>query len=340
MKFFLAIFSLTFLAGLMALWIWTSKNQLSFLDMGYAAYLFKSRAIEYYSEPGLAVFGDSLPVDTILPERMGPTVVNLAVSSSSPVEDYFLVERLMRRPARPQAVLLSFSPYHFYCIDGFWNNAVKDGMIGFSDILDMVMEAFRNKINFLSDQGLGSMDDRLSGILFSCGFPPGYVPSILASHFNGRLVENEEWLRIFTKTRGQYYIAPPDVPGSKDLNSSAKLKDFSVDPVIDLYFRKTLSLLDEEGVPVYFIFSPMNEYSIPAMRLNGSLSGYVDYIEGIARKDERFHILSKMKTIYSWRFFGDSSHLNGTGAELYTNDLIRVLNDAKVPGYPYGVLAR
>jgi hypothetical protein len=72
------------------------------------------------------------------------------------------------------------------------------------------------------------------------------------------------------------------------------------------------------------------------MRANGSLAGYVNYIEEIAREDKNFHVLA-MNSIYPLEFFGDSSHLTITGCEQYTKDLIRLLNRYRVPGGPFGV---
>ena len=196
--------------------------------------------------------------------------------------------------------------------------------------------ALRDK-ELLSGSGLWNLDQRLYSFLLSRGFPPYYMSSLFAETYGVREKENLEALKVIAQTRGQYYF--PLADGSKDLNADTQLKTFDVDPVIDYYFRETLNLLRKANIPAYFYAMPTNESSVPHLD-PGVFKAYQDYLEGVSRQDNQPHILSKWRTVYPWRFFSDHAHLNLRGTARFNKEFAQILNQARVPGGPYGVPVR
>lgn len=139
---------------------------------------------------------------------------------------------------------------------------------------------------------------------------------------------------MIAQTRGQYYFPLQD--GSKALNSDTQLKSFTVSPVIDYYFRKTLELLKTENIPVYFYVMPINEVSVPHLD-PGVFKAFQDYLKGLAQKDPQFRLLSPFRTVYPWKLFSDYAHLNEKGTLRFNREFAKILNKAGVPGGPYGV---
>ncbi len=335
MRTYLITLTFLFAVGLAFAWVWGLDHRLSYLSRDYALLTGKNRLIDGYSRAGLVIFGDSAVMDGIQPEKLGSGVINCAMMGCTPIESYFLVRRLMRAPARPQAVLLSYNAYHFVHPDFYWENTVKFGVISGADADEVLDNIFKLKDKeLISDSGLWGLEQRVYSFLLSRGFPPYYVSSLIAERFGARKEENEQALEVIAKTRGQYYF--PLADGSKSLNADTELKAFEVSPVIDHYFRMTLDLLKKENIPTYFYVMPINESSVPHLD-SGVFKDYKSYLEGLARKDDQFHILSPWRTVYAWRLFSDYAHLNEKGTLRFNKEFCKILNRASVPGGPYGI---
>ncbi len=335
MKTYLGVLTLVFAASLAGAWQWGVNHRLSYLSRDYALFAGKEKLIEDYSRAGLAVFGDSIVMDDVLPGKLGPRVINCGMNGSTPIEAYFLVRRLLKAPVHPAAVLLSYNAYHFVHPDFYWENTVKFGILSgpeADEVMGRILE-FHDK-ELLSGSSPWHLEQRLYSFLLSRGFPPYYMSSLWAEPFGARAKENEEALRVIARTRGQYYF--PQANGSKDLNADTKLKAFTVDPVVGYYFRETLDILEKGNVPAYFYVMPVNESSVPYLD-SGVFKAYRDYLEGFTRGDGQFHIIPPWRTVYSWKLFSDYAHLNLKGALRFNREFAALLNRNRVPGEPYGV---
>lgn len=338
MRSFLITLIIVFTVGLTFTWRWGLSHRLSYLSRDYAILAGKIRLIDQFSYPGLVIFGDSLVLDGIEPERLGPGVINCAMNGSTPIESYFLIRRLMKASARPKAVILSYNPYHFVHPDFYWENTVKFGLVNGAEgdeVMDHIIELKDKEL--ISGLGIWNLEQRLYSFLLSRGFPPYYLSSLYAEPFGVRKRENEEALKVIAQTKGQYFF--PQADGSKDLNADTKLKAFAVSPVIDYYFHETLNLLKKENIPVYFYAMPINESSVPHLD-PGVLKAYQDYLENLTKADSQFHILSSLRTVYPWKLFSDYAHLNQKGALRFNAEFAEILNRSEVPGGPYGVSVR
>ena len=336
MRSFLITLTLVFAAGLVFVWVWGLDNRLSYLSRDYALLTAKNRLIDGYSRPGLVIFGDSAVMDGIQPEKLGPGVINCAMMGNTPIESYFLIRRLMKAPVHPKAILLSYNTYHLVHSDFYWENTVKFGLISGSEADEVFGNILRLKDKeLISGSGLWNLEQRVYSFLLSRGFPSYYVSSLYADAPGVRKKENEEALGVIAQTKGQYYFPLQD--GSKALNADTKVKVFTVSPVIDYYFRKTLNLLKTENIPVYFYVMPINETSVPHLD-PGVFKAYQDYLLELAQEDNQFHILSKFRTVYPWKLFSDYAHLNEKGTLRFNREFAKILNKAGVPGGPYGAV--
>ena len=336
MRLFLFRLTLIFAAGLAFAWIWGLDHRLFYLSRDYALLTGKERLIDRYAMPGVALFGDSAVMDGVLPERLGPGVINCAMNGSTPIESYFLVKRFLKAPALPKAVLISYSAYH----------------LGPSGLLLGKLGEIR--------PGRGRGRRRGPGEHFQTGGQGTHTPRrvweawkngsirfffravfhpIMSRPFSrragvcGKKRMKRPW-RSSPSTRGQYYF--PLADGSKALNADTKLKAFTVSPVIDFYFLKTLELLQKENIPVYFYAMPINESSVPHLD-PGVFKAYGDYLEGLARQYPGFHILEPLRAVYPWTLFSDQAHLNQKGTLRFNREFAQILNRARIPGGPYGV---
>jgi hypothetical protein len=338
MRSFLITLTFVFAAGLAFVWSWGLNHRMDYLSRDYALLTGKDRLIDGYSQPGLAIFGDSAVMDGVQPVKLGPGVINCAMMGSTPIESYFLIQRLLKAPVLPRAVILSYNAYHLVHPDFYWENTVKFGLVSgpeADEVFDTILR-FKDK-ELLTGSGLWNMEQRLYSFLLSRGFPSYYISSLYADSPGVRKKENQEALELIAQTRGQYYFPLQD--GSKALNTDTKLKSFNVSPVVDYYLRKTLELLRTENIPVYFYVMPINEVSVPHLDPD-VFKAFQDYLNGLAQEDPQFRILSKFRTVYPWKLFSDYAHLNEKGTRRFNREFANILNKAHVPGGPFGVFAR
>ena len=73
MRKYLIILSLVFTAGLAWAWSWGVNHRLDYLSRDYALLTGKLTLMDGFAKPGLAVFGDSMVMDGVLPEKLGLT---------------------------------------------------------------------------------------------------------------------------------------------------------------------------------------------------------------------------------------------------------------------------
>lgn len=335
MRSFLVSLTLVFAGGLALCWNWGIDHRLSYLSRDYALITGKERLMESYSTPGLAVFGDSMVMNDVLPEKLSPALINCALNGCTPIESYFLARRLLKARVRPRAVLLSYNAYHFVHPDFYWETTVKLGVINgpeADEVLGHILQF--NDPELIRGSSPWHLEQRLYSFLLSRGFPAYFMSSLFAEPFGAREKENEEALKAVVQSRGQYYF--PQADGSRALNADTQLKAFTVSPVVDYYFRQTLDLLQKENIPVYFFAMPTNESSIPHLSPE-VFKAYGGYLEDLAGKYPQFHLLAPLRTTYSWKLFSDHAHLNKKGMVRFNREFTRILNQDHVPGGPFGV---
>lgn len=336
---------LVFIISLTCAWKWGLDNRLSYLSRDYSILTGKELLLKTVTDPSLIVFGDSTAMDGVQPEKLGPQVINMAMSGCTPIESYFMVRQLLQTKIRPQAVILSYNAYHFVHPDFYWENSVKFGLIHGSDadeVLGLIYkyndkELIPQDKKLVSGSGLWNTEEHLYSFLFSRGLPSYFMSSLFADRFGVRKKENEQALALVAQTRGQYYF--PLSNGSKSLNADTRLTSFTISPVVDHYFQATLDLLQKENIPAYFYAMPINESSVP--HLNKDIfKAYKGYLEGLAQKNPDLHILGSLWTVYPWRLYSDYAHLNEKGTQRFNPEFAKTLNKAHVPGGPYGSLSR
>ncbi|HTC22671.1 MAG TPA: hypothetical protein VK859_17580, partial [bacterium] len=298
--------------------------------------------------PGLAIFGDSSVMFDVIPDRLNSKVVNFGLFSGTPVESYFFIRRLIGGTEQPRSVLLSFGRKQFgtelSIMDRFKTRVLSNGEG--SEILNQA-RSLNDPVFLRTGSVFDYLDKRLDIFLTFYGCPTYSVYALYRTikdhHFKSQSGKDEGVLEETLALKGHIPIEDLGLGpfheevdrGPKGLDWDATLDQFVLSPVIDAYFQKTLSLLDEKNIPAFFICMPENEYSVPHIRPDVS-KDYDAYLAKMVREHKNFHLLYPLRRTYSWRSFEDCGHLNKLGAERFTKELARILNKAKVPGGPYG----
>jgi len=316
-----------------ATWWWVIQEPMAYMRRDYPMWMAKLK-LARESHASLVVLGDSRAVAAIIPAKVGPGVVNLALGGSTPIEDFYMERIIISEDPPPQAVLLSFTPYQFVHADWFWEYGVKYGLLNSQDVNEVRRLSRSLKDNTVfSPKSPGDLDVRLEAFLYSIKFPPFYFSSIIHSGIFMRYQVNlDSWNHVL-EARGQSYFGQESESTLPD--NEVSLKSFTPSKTIDVYFDRMLALSQSRHIPVYFLSMPHNTASTtlysPVLKVQ-----FVDYLNQYARRYPGFHILGDPLNPYPPDCFTDANHLNPKGAERWSDYMAKLLTDSHVEGGPFG----
>ena len=165
----------------------------------------------------------------------------------------------------------------------------------------------------------GSGADLLSNRL---RLPHVYLPALLNAHFIGRYETNKQLLAKLREDRGYAPFGTAD--GSDELNYETtyeSLRESGDADLIRLYLQKTLALCEREGIEAYLLQAPMNRASYDRLQ-DGFVQGYSLLLQSYADLYPQAVVETKIPC-YDNAYFGDSSHLNPQGAEMFTDEIAK-----------------
>jgi hypothetical protein len=262
-----------------------------------------------------------------MPHRLSFHATNLAVGGGETVEAYSAMVRALACPTPPGRVLISFVPSHFTHADLFWERSVRYGFLAPSDI-SALREASRQTGDDTVYQGghADGMPATVRDWLHLARFPSLYFASL--AHGGGflRWFRNQQILTDTLAERGHYFFGTQ--AGSAIVAEEGHMDSFRPSPILDLYFDKLLSLLNDRGIDADFVSMPINEATWAKVRPS-IRDGFIAYLTGYEQRYPRFHVSRDIMPHWPNRLFGDQfCHLNPEGAELFSAQLAQRLQDA------------
>jgi hypothetical protein len=282
----------------------------------------------------LTILGDSRALTGLIPSRLGPQVVNLALGGSTPIEGFFFARKIADRAKPPQAVILSYSPDAFLQADWFWYRTAEFGFLDYPQINEVRLHARGLKDKTLFGPGSpGDFDARFKSFLYAIKFPSYFFPALWKSHLYQRYPANQKMWEDVLSTRGQVYLGRQR--GSTTPDSETKLTSFIPAKINDYYFDQTLALLASRHIPVYFLAMPHNAASDP-FYFPGLKDAFAAYLQQCVGRYSDFHVLGDPFFSYPSECFSDYAHMNELGAVPWSDHVAQLLNDAHVAGGPYG----
>lgn len=333
-KRFLGVTLLTFASAYAVIWLWVIAAPMAYQEYDYSIWLAKMTLLKEDQLGGLVIIGDSNPCAALLPERLGPGVVNLGLPTGTPLEVFHVARKLIASQTHPKAVLISILPSNFINSEHFWDVCVNYGFLNGHDL-----EELRSESRVLGDASVvgpespGDIDVRLKSLLYLIKFPSFYFPALVNAHGYGRYRFNESRLKLVLANRGQSYFGTDN--GSTGLDKEAALKSFVPSKILDDYFNQTLALFQSQKIPVYFVAMPHNEASV-SHYYPGLKAAFTSYLDQYAGRYTNFHVIGDTLPTYPSQDFGDPWHLNAKGAARWSDSMVKLLNDSHVEGGPFG----
>jgi len=314
---------------------------MAFLDHEYPMWKAKMDTASNLPSNSVVILGDSRAMADLIPKTLGPDVVNFAVGGASTFEIYAFAKKVLSSPNPPRAIILSVSPFHFTVMDTLWDRGVKFGLFDWRTLDELRIRAraenevvnSRNSIPNYADgkhifgpETFFDIEAKIKVGLFSNRFPAYYFSAMVDGGFFLRKSKNLLIYKDVLNARGYHSFGTAD--GTQDLGPETKFPQFKPAPLLDHYFSETIQLFLKKNIPVFYITAPLNEVSVAKLDKHFS-EAYVSYIQTFESRFSNFHITGTRFSSMPWRYYGDGSHLNEKGAEVFS---AQVANWLKLTG--------
>ena len=317
MKSFLRVLLKCFLV-LFPIWICILYIILNFLGIispslvgGYWNNKFiKEKQDKYYS---VVILGDSTANTSYIPELLSDSTINLALSGSSVVENYYTLETYLANNEAPKDVFISFSDYHIGQDNFKWSNC--NLLHRFS--LKQNVEIFQNILKY----GTESIEETIEEdsywpnvFLYKTYMPSKYMYSIIKSFNSNRRQENEKAFEEADLRLGRHCNISNNIYKPE---SEVGCQNFSVSSLQDRYYKKLITLCQENNIRLHIVKMPLpGNYFIFDSYREEINAYYTNLLNGTIGVD----FLWPVEEFESY-YFADENHLNNHGSQFYSNTI-------------------
>lgn len=206
-----------------------------------------------------------------------------------------------------------------------------------NDSFDQDLNMFWTEINF--QRTFNAPSEVLD--VFIKNFDLSFAMTSLAYYFipsyRYRLKITDKLIKNLEREHSQAeQLAPIEKPQYSivEVIRKALRKQFSRDPLSDMYFKQMAALLEKKNIKLYFIAAPMGESRI--RKIDSGLEDekmifsrrHYEFIKEIQSKHKNFFAINDgAPVIYEDRLFGDGTHLTAEGRTLYAPVLQKIMDD-------------
>ncbi len=267
------------------------------------------------------ILGDSRAMADIIPSGLGENYVNLGMGGATSIEMYYTLKEYIKNNGAPKRVMIMFAPFHYSYMDNYKTRTVYFHYLSVPEIFEVCRKELGG-VSYDDGEADALSDADLSYIISSyLRLPNIYLPALINARGIGRMSANRELYDEQVIQRGHALYGRLDF--CDDLNYEAnytQMKRGREHRLLTHYFSRLLKLCDEYGIETVVLQAPMNEASYNELD-ESYVSEYTSYMEQF--KNDNPDITFELEIpCYSNACFGDSSHLNEKGAEVYTGEIL------------------
>ena len=299
---------------------YTCLNPMGYMDEEYPSWHYTKMVQTGREGPAdkssaALILGDSRAMADLVPEMLGENYVNLGVGGATTIEMYYTLKHYIENNGVPGRVVIMFAPFHYSDMDNYETRTMYFWHLSFSEALDVYTQG--------SSYGAEVFDefDRFDILSMYLRLPDSYLPALINARCFGRESDNLKLYEQQIQNRGHALYGTAD--GCDYINYEANYTEMNRGGehlLITYYFEKLLKLCSDNGIETIRLQPPMNEASYTRLD-SGYVKEYESYINKFANDNPDIVFETKIPC-YDNKYFGDSSHLNEKGAQVYTEEFI------------------
>lgn len=300
------------------LWIYTAHARANFLPETYGTWRAVIRMANRCETSDVAVIGASQASVAIIPQRLGldASVKNFALTTSTPVEGYYMARRLFACPAPPKTVVLIYSGFDFAGSDFFWERAPKYGLLDFAELQEVARTAREVGDTHLYRGSYGSEPPpALKNFLYASHFPPFDTANLIAAKGFMRRARNDQVTDEALAEGGEHLLGNGSC--TKWLAWESYQDRFQPTRLNAVYFDRLLTLIHEHGARALFVSPPLSDTSYRQMH-GRYADDYRAFISKVREAHPELRVPGPLFPILDHCYFTDSLHLNERGAQLFS----------------------
>ena len=261
------------------------------------------------------IIGDSRAMADLIPEGIDDSSVNLAVGGATSIEMYYTLKHYIENNGAPEKIIVMFAPFHYSIIDNYMIRTEYFNYLSIADSIDLINAAKACNSETVIYEGY--VNDLLS---YRFRFPDKYLPAIINAKGISRYGVNSGLYSDLCNNRGYGEFGTAD--GCSDLNYETNYEIMHTTgdaTLVQLYMGKILKLISDEGINACVLIPPMNEASFNVLKPS-YVDDFTDYLYELSNRYPSISFEHEIPC-YDNAYFGDSSHLNHKGAEVFTAEI-------------------
>lgn len=285
----------------------------AYMDREYAGWQSKKEYVRTaYEREEILFLGDSRMVAAVNPTLLTKPAFNIALNGANPVEMYFTLKNYMDNHPKPLAVFVGFAPEHMTKLDAYKRRNYHFHYFTYDEAMESQKQIFECDQYTREQQNKELVD----GLHYFLRLPTRYGNVIIKS----RLRRSGEYHKRYKKIMENLgYDEIASDARSNDENWEARQKKLQILNSNDFYLRKIINLCKGNSVPVFILQLPVNPHNYQRIKESGYGEAYAAYMQNLSR--ELKVSAEYYSPLYPEDCFGDSSHLNSHGTEVYTKEL-------------------
>ena len=284
-------------------------GKIAYMNFEYPTYRDTQHKTAQTHNAEILILGDSRAKAGFIPQN--DSHLNLAIGGTTPLSGYYTLKRYLAHSVPPKILILSYMSLHYMQEDTFWERAIKFDYLKFDEFSE-IMDNARS----LGQCKLFGNDNKKCKWHYFFKYkinPRNFSAEIYNAgrdlwHNHSRHKNNKQIIDSLAQNGGHFFYGYANE--SKELNTEAELKSFTLNPLYDLYLHKIADLAKAHNITIFHYQMPFNQSSFEALDL-GLVREYNAFLDSM---QDKYGIISLN---HIWALpnsdFGDSSHLfNGT----------------------------
>ncbi len=295
---------------LIILIFWFSVFPNSFIDEEAPYYIWNREVSrqgqdKYYDT---VILGDSVANAAYMPELLSDSTINLSLSGSTPLENYYTLQEWLEKHDPPKTCYLSFTDDHFLFFSTFWTRVMYSHRYSLEDNIAMLRATVDT-----GKTGVWNMGTIWDFIAYEAWLPNKYITAFMNAGFTQRQQVNAGNTALIELHRGRYVgrsvyqYAPAEVQ-TVDI--------FRTVPPFESYYKMLIGLCIENGIQVRIIRLPMPENCVFTDEYRETFYSYYNALQA-----EHPGVTVDWFPHYGNECFIDKHHMNDYGALRFATEL-------------------